>query len=114
MNSIKIICIMIISLVTFSLSMDKSIAEVAGMDLYDLKYDYDFKRAVKDISEDNIESKISENDYHFQNAVKNVINGMSDWDFKTNSQFKNSVKNIIEQDCYIYADYNNKIKIKCN
>ena len=27
-------------------------AEVAGMDSYDLKYDYDFKHAVEDIIED--------------------------------------------------------------
>lgn len=30
-------------------------AEVAGMDSYDLKYDYDFKRAVKAVVEDNCE-----------------------------------------------------------
>ena len=32
--------------------IDTANAEVAGMDAYDLKYDYDFKKAVEDIVED--------------------------------------------------------------
>ena len=36
--------------------IDKVKADVAGMSWYDLKYDYDFKKAVKRVVEDNCES----------------------------------------------------------
>ena len=42
-------------------------ADVAGMDRYDLKRDYDFKRAVEDIVEDNVTR------YSIESIVEDIV-----------------------------------------
>lgn len=49
--------------------IDQARADVAGMDRYDLKTDYDFKRAVTDI----IESHNFSTNYHFEAAVSDIV-----------------------------------------
>lgn len=55
MKIFSIVSIFILGLIS-GIILDKTIvparAEVAGMNSYDLKYDYDFKRAVQSIVED--------------------------------------------------------------
>jgi len=55
----KVLLIILIFLLGFfmrgvaDIVVSNAAAEVAGMDSYDLKYDYDFKKAVKSVVEDN-------------------------------------------------------------
>ena len=48
--SVIAVCLIMI---TSKLYIPEAQAEVAGMDAFDLKYDYDFSKAVKDIVEDS-------------------------------------------------------------
>ena len=56
-------------MITAKLYIPKAQAEVGGMDQFDLRMDYDFKRAVEHI----IEESIDENDYDFKRAVKKIV-----------------------------------------
>ena len=48
-------------------------AEVAGMSYYDLKLDYDFKKAVGDIVDSKIGEKVNHYDYDFKREVEAVV-----------------------------------------
>lgn len=91
---LKTFCLLIV----LALTIPMANAEVAGMDRFELKYDYDFKNAVEDVTED---------------VVEDAIGDMSSYDFKSSYGFKQAVKDIIQNECNIKVDYNNRLKLEC-
>ena len=63
--SVIAVCLVMI---TAKLYIPEAEAEVAGMDSYDLRYDYDFKDAVETIIEECTFSGTVQNDWVFVNT----------------------------------------------
>ena len=63
--SVIAVCLVMI---TTKLYIPEAEAEVAGMDSYDLRYDYDFKDAVETIIEECTFSGTVQNDWVFVNT----------------------------------------------
>ncbi len=52
-------------------------AEVAGMNSFDLRYDWDFKQAVETIVNEALDNYYFDNNYNFENAVEHIVENCS-------------------------------------
>ena len=68
-------------------------AEVAGMNSFDLRYDWDFKQAVETIVNEALDNYYFDNNYNFENAVEHIVENCS---FDNNYNFENAVEHIVE------------------